>query len=191
VGADPREDQQVSPSVVVLSVQKGTVVSDTGSIEQTSTAGGLAARVGPPTAVSLLAGNRRPDQRLHGRAGHQEDRAHQVLLGVREDLLSVIETRWLPASLVRHRLRPGGCETRAYQKKYLVKKVTFTECPTTKCVPAPGCDTGRAASCTAARRSCCSGGRSYSGQAAASEVALGWRHLVTWAMTRAPASNVP
>jgi len=35
----------------------------------------------------------------------------------------------------------GGC-SHAFTTKFLVKKVCTTECPGTKCVPAPGCDGG-------------------------------------------------
>jgi hypothetical protein len=38
----------------------------------------------------------------------------------------------------------GQCSSHIYQKKYLVKKVCITECPTTNCVPVevPACETG-------------------------------------------------
>jgi hypothetical protein len=37
------------------------------------------------------------------------------------------------------------CEGHAYQKNYLVKRISTTECPTTNCVPVcvPVCETGR------------------------------------------------
>jgi hypothetical protein len=39
----------------------------------------------------------------------------------------------------------GQCECHAWQQNYLVKRVTITECPITKCVPVcvPVCETGR------------------------------------------------
>lgn len=37
----------------------------------------------------------------------------------------------------------GNCEGHAYQKKYLIKRIEVTECPTTRCIPVevPVCET--------------------------------------------------